>query len=167
MKERFENQKENITSIRTENNQVHDGGTNIMQEQLKNHKGNIKFRYPSFERRNIDKALVRALSTLRKEVKSEIFEEYRLQNIERHKYNEIAMTLDSINNIIRKNNGKKDYACIINWMISDSAHRIVLKNCLEEKRRMIADSEFQRVKGKNQEIYLKTLDDYLNYIKEL
>lgn len=163
----FENQKENQDPIATENTQMGERGEKGMQKQLENHKGNIKFRCPSFERRNIDKALVRALSTLRKGVKAEIFEEYRLQNIERNKYNEIAMTLDNINSMIKKSNGKKDYAYIINWMISGQAQRIMFKTCLQKKKKIIAESESQRVKGKNQEVYLKTLEDYLNYINDL
>ena len=62
-----------------------------------NFKENIKFTYSSFKRRNVDKALVRALSSIRKEVKTEILEEYKINHIDKMSYNEIAITLDKIN----------------------------------------------------------------------
>ena len=132
-----------------------------------NFKENIKFTYSSFKRRNVDKALVRALSSIRKEVKTEILEEYKINHIDKMLYNEIAITLDKINDGVRRSSGKKDYSYIINWMMSDTAHRIMLKICLQKKKQMIEESVSKRVKGKNQNLYKTTLDDYLNYIDSI
>ena len=132
-----------------------------------NHKGNIKFKYSSFMRRNIDKALVRSLSTIRKEVKSEIFEEYKIQSIDKSKYFEIAMSLDKINDSLKANAKEKNYGPIINDMINEPAYRIVLKKCLERKKDKILEPSSKRIKRKNQEVYLTTLNDYLDYISNL
>ena len=137
------------------------------QKQHLNLKDGIKFTYSSFKRRNIDKALVRALSSARKDARIGIFEDYRIHNIDKMKYYEIAITLDKLNDQVKKNESKKDYVSILNWMMSDLAHRIVLKNCLKTKKEMIKESTSKRLKGENQRLYMTTLDDYLNYIDSL
>eukprot|EP00826_Nyctotherus_ovalis_P052052 TRINITY_DN6555_c0_g1_i10.p2 TRINITY_DN6555_c0_g1~~TRINITY_DN6555_c0_g1_i10.p2 ORF type:complete len:168 (-),score=54.50 TRINITY_DN6555_c0_g1_i10:1233-1736(-) len=167
MKATFQTQKENIEPLGAESTQASEQGDRSVQELSENHKKNIRFQCSSFERRNIDKAIVRALSTLRREVRAKIFENYQLLNIERNKYNEIGMAIDSFNSQIKKHRNKRTYAHMMNWMISDKAHRIVLENCLEEKQKMILQTECHKVKRKNQSTYLKTLEDYLNYIKSL
>ena len=132
-----------------------------------NHKGNIKFTYQSFERRNIDKALVRSLSTMTKEVKDKILEEFKKLSIDKHEYDEILKGLEQMDVLEKNEKSKKDYANIINYMMSHQSHRVVLKNCLKKKKELISASLCQRVRGKNQKIYLATLNDYLQYIDTL
>ena len=80
------------------------------------------------------KFIIRSLSTVRKDVKLSIFEEYRENNIDKEKYYEIAMTLDRINDQARREGFRKSYSYIINSMMLDPAQRIVLKLCLKKKK---------------------------------
>ena len=165
MAEPFENEKvdgvSELTKTETEK------ASSQPQEQVINHKTRVKFTYSSFQRRNVDKCIVRCLTTLRKQVEASIFQEFDRKQIDREKYYEISNALDEMNGVEKKSGAKKDYSTIINCMICNPAHRIVLKNCLEQKRRIINEKLSQKVKGESQKIYLDTFDDYLNYINSL
>ena len=82
-------------------------------------------------------------------------------------YYDIIGSLDTMNDLEKKNKSKKDYANIINCMLCDLSYRIILKNCIKEKLKKLTKTSSKRIKKKNKKVYLTTLGDYLSYINNL
>eukprot|EP00826_Nyctotherus_ovalis_P015318 TRINITY_DN14343_c0_g1_i6.p1 TRINITY_DN14343_c0_g1~~TRINITY_DN14343_c0_g1_i6.p1 ORF type:complete len:138 (+),score=30.60 TRINITY_DN14343_c0_g1_i6:73-486(+) len=128
------------------------------------YKKEIRFTYASSARRNIDKALVRSLPRIARELREEILAEYEACGIYKVKYDQLIVALDQLKILEKDKKYMKDYAKTINYMVSGLAQRIILRKCLESKRASIETSYSQKIKSKNKEMYKVTLDDYLDYI---
>ena len=157
-----------------------------VKEDKKLSKKEISFRITSsMDRRNVDKHIVRFILYNYDKIKDNIIDEYAKYGMNKELYENACQSLfylkivESNSYIPQKNNEtnsllevddecnpkkpKRDYGKAINEMLNLKEIKVIMKCCLELSLKKM--KERPRMKPWNKEIYIKTIEDYLGYIK--
>lgn len=113
----------------------------------------------------MDKSIVRTLDLYRRKKDDEIRAEYLARGLKLSDYDVLCETLLNLRLKEKTGEEERDYATVMNWMMSEARCRIVLKHCLRYKQALLRGSK--RVKSKNREVYLDTIGQYLSYVEGL
>jgi len=138
------------------------------EDEIKRKSG-IKFIYTSADRRNVDKHIIRSLLLNYKALEAKIVGEMKKNDVPEHYFHEVDEMLSAIRK--KEKSGakdvKKDYTKAINLLLKDKSCQVVLKTLLEYDLNILRDPDcFMRITDKNKEIYITTIEDYLQYLRE-
>jgi hypothetical protein len=143
---------------------------NMVCSRAKRTKLDIKFTHSSANRRNVDKHIVRIISTYAKESMRAIEEIMRLKALSLPEKEVVYGFIEGIKNLDRKRRkekkGEKLYAKIICGMIAHKVLREILVSALLKEEERMKDGFFGKISANNIDVYRTTIAEYRQYLTE-
>jgi len=136
-------------------------------------KRHIKFKIQSLERRNVDKHLIRYILMNFDRLEENITDTFKRYGMTREDYECACISLKEARERERSEHKrnyesiatrkvKRDYGKTVVGMLNSSSMRLIMKCCLESS--ILKLKYDAKVKISNKETYIKTLEDYLEFI---